>query len=220
MPDRPPIMMPTLAPLPSEPPIATLPTEKPEATTAISGTITIIADNFIVVGSLPVSFGPDTRINGQLKAGAFVQVEAKIRANGELEANKLDVTEELAAPHAALNPTDQLQVQPVVQATVQPTAPQERGSDGNLQVRPPETPEAHSTEKPQVKPADQPTEDLQVKQRDQPEVHPTEKSGGNNSHSDNNGGPAPHSGADSEKNWNPGSYGDSSKNSGGTHPED
>jgi hypothetical protein len=213
MPDHPPIMVPTLAPLPIGLPAATMPAESAK-TTAISGTITNIQDGFVFVSGIPVSLGPETQVNGLLRAGSFVLVQATVRADGGLEAEKLDVGEDSPAPREKLRPTEQPQAQTSDNPAVKPTATREIKPAPSLVPQPTDTPAVQPTEKPEVKPTDkpavQPTEKPEVKPTDKPEVQPTGKPNGDGG-SNNSNGSGQTGGTDSGKGGNPGTNSDSSK---------
>lgn len=222
MPDHPPIMVPTLAPLPIILPAATMPAESTK-TTAISGTITNIQDGFVFVSGIPVSLGPETQVIGRLRAGSFVLVQATVRADGELEAEKLDIGDDSPAPPETLRPTEQPKAQTSDNPAVKPTATREIKPATSLEAPPTEKPEAQPTEKPEVKPTEkpevkptdkpavQPTEKPEVKPTDKPEVQPAGKPNGDGGSNKGNGS-GQTSGTDSGRSGYPGTNSDSSRN--------
>jgi hypothetical protein len=184
MPDRPPIMVPTLAPLPTLPPNAALTVEGEAKTTTFFGTITNIQDGFVFVNGVPVRLGPATLLKGQLRAGLDVQVQAKRRADGFLEADELDLDEKPGAPSATTEPAELPHENAANQPLTTPTAIQE-SNPSSPQFKPTEYSTPQAAEKPEVKAIDkaaveptekantEPTQRANTEPTGKPEVHPT-----------------------------------------------
>jgi hypothetical protein len=186
MPDRPPIMVPTLAPLPTLNPSAASPIEGAVGTTAISGIITNIQDGYVFVDGIPVQIGPDTQVKGQLRAGLDVHVQAKRRADGILEADEFDSSGKLEARPATAQPTEQTRNASADEPLATPTLLQE-AKPSSIESRPTEDNHLKAAENPEVKPTAQsaalPAENAKVEPTAQPaaqttgkvQVEPTEK---------------------------------------------
>ena len=178
MPDRPPIMFPTLAPLPILQTDAALPVEGEVKTTTISGTITNIQDGFVFVNGVPVRLGPATLLKGQLRAGLDVQVQAKRRADGFLEADELDLEEKPGAPSMTTEPAEPPHENAANQPAATPAAIQE-SKPSSMQFKSTEYSTPQAIEKPEVKPIDKaavdPTEKAKTEPTEKVQVEPTEK---------------------------------------------
>ncbi len=124
LPDRPPIVAPT-----AESNSIFLATDTPAPTAAlqttiITGTITTVQSNLIVVSGQSITIAPDAEIKGHLQVGAVVQVNAVIHTDGSVDANTVQVSEDTGTPTTAAIPTQQAQVTetPGAQATEIPEA--------------------------------------------------------------------------------------------------
>lgn len=194
MPDRPPITIPTLAPLPTLPLNSAVLSNETAGRKAISGTITNLQEGFVFVDGIPVLIGPATQINGQVRVGLNVQVQAILRADGVLEANELDLSENADVPPATTRPvlqtnkssTDESLATPTISQEARPASPSIKPTE-DIKPLPTEKPEVKAVENPtpeatvrtQVEPtenpAPQPTERIQVEPTDKPQAQPTSK---------------------------------------------
>ena len=156
MPDRPPIVAPTMERIPRTLPVATSAVPEPAATTTITGTISGIKSGLIVVNGKSITLTSSTQVKGQLKTGVSVSVVVRVQPDGTLEAEKLEVGTETNAAVTAFTPTGQASANST--ATTQTPGPGATPKPGAGST---ETPEAKSTEpgqpSPTVKPQSQPT---------------------------------------------------------------
>ena len=222
MPDRPPIMVPTLAPFPTMLSGAGSPAEGPAKTTALTGTVTNIQDGFVFVNGVPVRLVPATQVNGQLRAGQEVQIQAKLRADGVLEADELDLSEKSDAPPAAAQPTEQTRMTGAVEPVTTPTLVQ-GAKPSSPELKPTEEVKPGATEKPEVKPTDKPeahpTEKVQVEPTAKPEARPTARPSGDDGKPAQNGTQGQTEHKDPGKNGDSGSNKDSGKDSADNHSQ-
>ena len=191
LPDRPPIVAPTME---SNSIILATDTPAPTAvlqTTIITGTITTVQSNLIVVSGQSITIAPDAQIKGHLQVGAVVQVNAVIHTDGSVDANTVQVSEEIGTPtqqaQATETPGAQSTETPEATATnvpgVQPTPPLVQATEpAEIQPTPPlvqptpvpvqatEPPESQPT----VKPTPQPTEPPEGQPTVKPTPQPTE----------------------------------------------
>jgi Domain of unknown function (DUF5666) len=175
MPDRPPIVAPTMERIPHKLPVATSVATKPMvATTTITGTIASMKDGMIVVDGQSITLSSSTQITGSVKTGSPVRVQVKIQSDGTMEAETLEVGHAIGAAVATITPTVLSAANPVT-TTTQTPAP------GETQAGPisTETPEPDSTEQaqasPTTNPSAQPTGQSTTNPTEQPETQPTSK---------------------------------------------
>ena len=152
LPDRPAIVAPTIRPNPVL--FATGTPSPTSKTTEINGTISTIQGNLIIVSGQRITLVPGSEIKGELKVGAQVKGEIRVRADGGLEAGKLEVGDDRTTPVITAKPSENTgrpTEKPEVKATeAKPTE--------SVQVKPTEEPEPKPTEKPDSQPQPQPTE--------------------------------------------------------------
>ncbi|MCL4487080.1 MAG: DUF5666 domain-containing protein [Chloroflexi bacterium] len=103
MPDRPPIVAPTLQPLPADASSSPLPL-RPTTRVVVGGTVSDIQDGTIVVSGQSIHVSSATTITGDLKVGAVVNVEAN-RDGDSLEATQVEVGED-GRPTRQAEPTE------------------------------------------------------------------------------------------------------------------
>jgi outer membrane biosynthesis protein TonB len=178
MPDRPPIMIPTLAPLPTQALGSAAPSNEAAGARTISGTITNIQEGFVFVNGVPVLLAPATQVNGQLRVGLDVQVQARLRADGVLEADTLDLREHSDLARETAQPVEQTHKASADEPFATPTLLQE-AKPASPEIKPTEDVRPQANEKPEVKstekPAAQPTEKAKVEPTAQPAAQPTAK---------------------------------------------
>jgi uncharacterized membrane protein YgcG len=92
MPDRPPIVAPTAQSFPAAAVTATLPLRQ-SITVVVGGTVTEMQAGMIVVSGEPIQLSPSTTVNGNLKVGAEVNVEAN-RSGESLQATQVEVNDD------------------------------------------------------------------------------------------------------------------------------
>ena len=172
MPDRPSIMIPTLAPLPTLPLNSAVLSTEAVGRKAISGTITNLQEGFVFVSGVPVLIGPSTQVNGQLRVGLDVRVQANLRADGVLEANELDSSERVDVPPAATRAVLQTRENSVDIPLATPTLILE-AKPASPEIEPTEQVKPLTREKPEVKPIENPTPQPTERTR----VEPTERPG-------------------------------------------
>jgi hypothetical protein len=155
MPDRPPIIAPTMERMPRSLPVATLAANGPTVTTAITGTITSVNGGVIVVNGQSITLGPSTQVKGQIEPGVSVKAQVRVQPDGTLEAENLEVSQDVGTPFAT--------------ATLTGTPSAQTTATGTPGIMPTPSPGATLTAKPGVSPTAQPT----VKATESPEAKPT-----------------------------------------------
>jgi Domain of unknown function (DUF5666) len=188
MPDRPPIIAPTMERIPRTSPKATLAATEPvAATTAITGTIASMKDGVIVVNGQSITLSSSTQVKGEVKTGATVSVVVKVQSDGALEAETLEVSTDAGTASGTTTPTGQASASPATTETPSAGATQSLGAGSNgtpepksteqAQSSPTANPSAQSTEQSKTSPTPAP----QVQPTEQPQANPTQKSSdGNN----------------------------------------
>ncbi len=174
MPDRPPIIAPTMERIPRTSPKATLAATKPvAATTAITGTIASMKDGVIVVNGQSITLSASTQIKGQVKTGAAVTVVVKVQSDGALEAEKLEVSTEAGTASGTTTPTGQASASPATTGTPSAGATQTVGVGSTGTPDPKSTEQAQSS--PTANPPAQSTEESKTNPTPAPQVQPTEQ---------------------------------------------
>ncbi len=190
MPDRPPIIAPTMERIPHTAPKATLATTQPiAATTTFTGTIASMQDGVIVVNGQSITLSSSTQIKGQLKTGASVSVVVKVQSDGALEAEKLEVSTDVGVAGGTTTPTGQAKANPDTTGTPGAGLTQTPGagstgtpvpkSTEQAKTSPTANPPAQQTEQPKTSPTTaqvQPTEQPQTNPTQAPKTEPTETS--------------------------------------------
>jgi hypothetical protein len=152
LPDRPAIVAPTLdwnsvlfatiTPLPAT------------RTAEVDGIISTIRGDVLIVGGQRITLVANTQVNGELKVGAPLKGRVRILADGELEADHLEVGDVPSPTANVVKPSGNL-TQPTEKPEVKAT---EIKPVENAQVNPTDKPEVKPTEKPDAQPQPKPTE--------------------------------------------------------------
>ncbi len=159
LPDRPPIAAPTIDLNPVVFATSTPSGRGLPSTVEIFGKISLIRNTSVVVNGHSIVLVPNTQIKGQLDVGASVKVEATKRADGELEAKKLEVSDDLSAVVGTAKPTEPPQARETEKPEIKPTEQVEVKPTEKLEAKPTEAPEVKPSEQPEVKPTEKPEGD-------------------------------------------------------------